>query len=246
MTHISNIRRGAVFAGLAMCFVNCVPASATMLDTNLILNGGAEGDTGASSFGETVTPTDWITTGNFSAVQYSIGSAGDLNTADSTAVGGALNYFAGGPNNALATASQLLDISDLGAAIDAGSLTAVFEALIGGFATQSDNLTAQAIFLDASSDTLLTLALGPVTPADRSNESMLLPLSANAAVPIGTRSINILLTAVRLEGSYNDGYADNLSLVLTGDSVEPVPEPGTFALLGLGLLGLCLTRRRAN
>jgi len=51
----------------------------------------------------------------------------------------------------------------------------------------------------------------------------------------------------RTAGSYNDGYADNLSLILRGDDVGGgVPEPSSWALmlLGFGSLGVVLRRRR--
>jgi len=43
------------------------------------------------------------------------------------------------------------------------------------------------------------------------------------------------------EADFGGGY-----IVEFNDVREPVPEPGTIALLGLGLLGLGVTRRRAN
>jgi hypothetical protein len=38
--------------------------------------------------------------------------------------------------------------------------------------------------------------------------------SSNGPVPMGTRSVLVVLSMTRQEGSSNDGYADNLSLVL--------------------------------
>jgi hypothetical protein len=38
--------------------------------------------------------------------------------------------------------------------------------------------------------------------------------SASGTVPAGTRQISVRIDAVREEGSYNDGYIDNVSLVL--------------------------------
>lgn len=215
---------------------------ATPLNTNIIVNGDAEASAGAPDFATTSAPSSWLVTSNFSAVQYAAGSAVDLNTADSIAVGGGTNYFAGGPSNASASAAQIIDISDLSAAIDAGSLTFALSALIGGFATQGDNMVFSATFLDVGAVSLGLTSLGPVTPADRSNESQLLARSANGTVPVGTRSIEIEMLATRLAGAYNDGYADNLSLVLRSDAV-PVPTPTPVSLLGAAMLGWWVVRR---
>jgi hypothetical protein len=42
----------------------------------------------------------------------------------------------------------------------------------------------------------------------------MLKRSAKALVPVGTRAALVTLTMTRASGSYNDGYADALSLVL--------------------------------
>jgi hypothetical protein len=60
-----------------------------------------------------------------------------------------------------------------------------------------------------------------VTLADRNGATALLPRSATGAVPAGTRTIGVRLDMVRVQGSYDDGYADNLSLTL-GAPPEPV------------------------
>jgi hypothetical protein len=41
-----------------------------------------------------------------------------------------------------------------------------------------------------------------------------LPVSRSQAVPPGTRQVEIKVVMTRTDGAYNDGYADNLSLVL--------------------------------
>ncbi len=59
-------------------------------------------------------------------------------------------------------------------------------------------------------------------------------------IQINPASAVITLTMNRTDGSYNDGYADNLWF-----SVEAVPEPGSLGLMlgGLGCMGLVLRRR---
>ena len=57
-----------------------------------------------------------------------------------------------------------------------------------------------------------------------------------ASLTTGIYGINLATGAATLMGSYNG--------TLSGLTVSAVPEPGTYAMMGLGLLGLAFLRRR--
>jgi hypothetical protein len=226
-----------------LLLLSATPAvQATVLSSNLIVNPGAETDVGAPNITTSVVaPFGWSTTSNFTAVQYAAGGAADLNPAISAAVGGGNNYFAGGPNTPLSSASQRINISDLSSSADAGLLSARLSGLLGGFGGQSDNMIVQAMFRNASNNLLDTLTIGPVTASDRDFTTTLLPRQANGVLPAGTRSIDIVMTATRPAGNYNDAYADNVALVLNA-----IPEADAFICLAAGLAALGLARARLH
>jgi hypothetical protein len=58
----------------------------------------------------------------------------------------------------------------------------------------------------------------------------------DSSLATGIYSINLGTGAATLIGTYNG--------TLSGLTVSAVPEPGTYAMMGLGLLGLSLLRRR--
>ncbi len=181
---------------------------------NLIQNPGGEAAAGATSFGGVVKPPSWETTSNLTVVGYSV--------PDSPAVpaGGGNNYFAGGPGSASSTATQTVDVSAHAQSIDAGSVDAKVSAQIGGYSGQTDAGTVRFTFLSSAAAELGGVTLGPVTPADRNSQSQLLPRTATQKVTSGTRTIRVVLTATRLAGDYNDGYFDNIELVLD-DAAAP-------------------------
>jgi hypothetical protein len=217
-------------------------ASAAPLGTNLLLNGDAEAGAGSASGNDVVPIPDWTTTSNFTVVQY---GAPAFPTPDvATAIGGGANFFAGGQSTAFSSASQTLDVSDLAAIIDAGGASVALSGFLGGFDGQDDNMTVTATFLSSTSDPLGVVSIGPVTEPDRKNATTLLFRTISAAIPEGARSIIVEMDATRLQGSYDDGYADNLSLVVSG-GVPAVPEPATMTLLLAGLTGLGGRKRLA-
>ena len=226
----SACRRLSLVAALAAGWLGVYggPARAAVPAGNLIVNGNAESGTGSSDSSTTapVPIPGWTTTPNITEHTYDPAGSGafpDVNA--SAAIGGGNQFFAGGPGNGagntVETATQVVDVATAAAEIDAGTVTATLSADLGGFSTQGDNAAVTAMSLNSAGAQLATLTIGPVTAADRNNTTQLLRRSASGTVPPGTRTVRVVLTATKTDGSYNDAYVDNLSLTLSGSSGPP-------------------------
>ncbi len=238
-------RRPWLLAFSAACIaVAPFAAQADIFGSNLIVNGGAE-DEGATS--DIVIPvTGWTSTGTFTALSYSIGGGFPAPGDPGVSVGGN-NFFSGGNSASISTGTQTIDISSGASLIDTGTASYDLSGYLGGFATQDDNATLTISFLGALDAVLGTAVIGPVLAADRDDATGLLLRTASGFVPVGTRSVGVELLMTKSVGFDNDGYADNLSLILQpGAAPGGVPEPAAWALMlmGFGGLGAVLRRRR--
>lgn len=187
-------------------------AAPNALGGNLIVNGDAESSPGAPDDTTVLSPAGWKVSPHFSVVQYGA-SGGFPGLASPGPILRGKNFFAGGPDAALSTATQHRDVSSAAIVIDRKVLYTV-SGYFGGYTSQGDFATLTIQFLNASGTRLGSVRIGDVTPRDRNDVTGLLKRSATGRVPPGTRSISIVLTMTRKDGSYNDGSADNLSLVL--------------------------------
>jgi hypothetical protein len=193
-------------------------ASAAIPTGNLLVNPGAEAGPGATDASTIAAPPGWTVESTFTAVAY---GAPDFPTAaDATALGGGANFFAGGPGGATSAATQVVDVSGAAAEIDAGKVAATLGAQLGGYSSQTDRATVTATFLTPENNATGSVTLPPVTATDRNSVTGLIARTASGAVPLGTRKISVRIDATRDAGSYNDGYIDNVSLVL---GTAPVP-----------------------
>src|SRR5690242_6026380 len=194
--------RVAALALAALAFT-AAPAGATVPSGNLVVNPGAEAAAPPALPG-------WTVTAPFESVDY--GNSGGF---PASAPDGGANFFAGGDTGqgGESSATQVIDVSGAAPEIDAGTVTATLSALEGGFSTQTDFATVTLRYLDASGQSIDLISLAPVTEADRGGVTELLPRSDAGKVPGGTRALQVTIVADNFEGSYDDGYADNVSVV---------------------------------
>jgi hypothetical protein len=187
--------------------------TASTFGTNLVVNGDAEAEVGAPDNSKIVKPSGWTTTGEFTAVQY--GASGGFPDAKSPgpATRGK-NLFEGG-NVARSTASQSVWLSAAATEIAKGSVRYAFSAWLGGYSSQGDSAMVSVAFRDAAGKSLGGATLGPVTPAQRNDVTGLLDRSHSGAAPKGAATAVVTIVLTRLEGTYNDGAVDSVSLVLT-------------------------------
>jgi hypothetical protein len=209
---------GAVLIGLASLEIqttlarpsaDCSPPIA--LGSNLIANGDAEADIGVTNHVSFVSPLCWTVEGKLTVVSYTVPGS------PTTTFG--LNYFAGGPNTSASTATQTIDVSSLASVIDKNVVEVTLMGQLGGYSVETDTMTVKATFRSQTLQQLGQLSIGPVTAVDRSDTTTLLRRSAITKVPTATRQIVITMVAVGQEGSYNYGYADDLSLKLGTNQV---------------------------
>jgi hypothetical protein len=122
--------------------------------------------------------------------------------------------FFGGGDDASATMTQTVSVSSQSSYIASGDEPYDLSGWLGGYASQGDHVGLVATFLNSSGVSLGTATLAPVTPAQRDDQTELLPESATGTVPAGTVSVQFTLTFTRDAGTYNDGYADDIGLTL--------------------------------
>jgi hypothetical protein len=191
-------------------------ALAAAYGVNLLVNGNAEAGA-ASPTGTPVPVPEWTVSSAFTVVPY--GAAGGFPTVSQGPPDGMNQFFAGG-NADTSTATQDIDISDNAADIDAGIVVCDFSAWLGGMADQEDNAMMTVIFNAANMTPIASSAIGPVMAADRSSQTKLLLRGGSIGVPQNTRSIRVSLAMQRLAAeTFNDGYADSLSVILRGQTI---------------------------
>ncbi len=190
------------------------------ISENLIVNGDAEAGPASTTGGDYVTdlpgwPNPPAGYKRFTVVAY--GTSGGFPSKTEAPPNSGNNFFAGGPASGFNASIQTITLpSDWFVAIDAGTATFDLAGYFGSFGSQGDNGKLVADFRDAGNFTILTRVLGPVNAVDRSGKTGFVRRATSEAMPKLARTIRISLEMNRTTdgGSYNDGYADNLSLVL--------------------------------
>lgn len=190
---------------------------------NLIRNPGAEAGQPSQS-GETTVPIPgWTTTSTFTVAPYGGGGAPDFFTfpplSEGQRIGGGKSFFAGGFRAGTSSASQPIDVGSAAPFIDQHLVGASLAGWLGGYLSEPDPGTVAAEFVGGSGAVLSSLTVGPVTPDERDRDLKFVQKTAAAEVPTGTRAIRVTMTAVQVDGTYDDAYFDNLSLVLAGPTL---------------------------
>jgi hypothetical protein len=192
---------------LLLCVTN---TNAATLDSELLINGGAEtGDT-----------TGWVSTG-ISAVVPDIYSQGFGSY-----------VFTGGTGAVTQTLVQQIDLSGNSSEIDNGSIMSIFSIYLQSRSAgnTTDIAKVDVTFRDGSHS-----AIGSYSFVDDINLELFdwNFYSDYRSVPVGTRSVEIFLTASRVGGLYSDAFFDEASFKLTA-----VPIPAGIWLFSSSILSL--------
>jgi hypothetical protein len=123
------------------------------------------------------------------------------------------NFFRGAPERA-GQMSQVIDLKTLVPMIDQKRVFFQLSGWLGGWMKQKDMCTVYAEFLSEQNEILLKSQIGPITVNDRKAVTRLMRQTTSKRIPVGTRRVRIVVQSIRKDGKANDGYSDNLSLVL--------------------------------
>lgn len=186
------------------------------IGSNLILNGDAETDSALAGSGSDHDLSNWDTeTGSFTVVRYTTGG-GFPTVSDPGPASRGTFFFAGGPiSNVTSGGTQVINVADCATNIDANRQPYDVSGFFGGFQNNLETATLTLTFKNNANVSLGSTSIGNVTANDRGQSTALLQRSTNGIIPSGTRTVEVTLSmSPSPPGTYNDGYADNLSFVL--------------------------------
>lgn len=90
-----------------------------------------------------------------------------------------------------------------------------FSAWMGGFRSQNDNAVASLTFIDQSNQRVgSAVTIGPVLAVHRINKTSILFRQTSGFVPAGARSFMVMVTLGPGDGTYNNGFIDNIAVLL--------------------------------
>ena len=206
--------------------------------SSLLRSGGAEDGFGGNFVGVDYPVSGWETNGGLTALRY--GLPGFPNPPSNLPAieaankaqkifprGGAGKRFFFGGNQAVSTATQIVSLSAPVAELDTGRAKVTLSGLLGGKGAEADEGTAVASFLNAQNTQIGVVAIGPVTPAERNNQTTFIRKLQTATLPAGTRRIRVTLTATRRAGQTNDAYFENLALTYSKPEAQAPTTPPT-------------------
>jgi phosphoesterase family protein len=182
---------------------------------NLVVNGDAEsGSCSTTGSGASNVTTGWsVSSGTPQQLCYGSSGFPDATQGPSAPDSPGWAFFEGG-TTASARLSQTINISGYSSQIDTGTYGYRLSGWLGGYWTQDDNARVVATFRDSAGNALDAASLAPVLSAQRASTTGMLFESASGTLPAGTRSVLLELNFSRASGTDDDGYADDVSLVL--------------------------------
>ena len=146
--------------------------------------------------------------------------------------GGSYFFFPNATTNASSEIFQDIGVSANATSIDAGTAYYMFSGWRSGYPANLDRSQIIVEYRDASGNILSSYNTGSAVFTTWTNTT------DNRYAPVGTRSIRIRLISVRVTGTDNDGYYDDISLktCTAPTSVFVFPSTTTHFCLGTNLV----------
>ena len=181
------------------------------LGTNLVINGDAEYERGYDDYEPDAAVPGWTDTDYATVLLYD-SPDGFPTSSDPGPKDRGHNFFCGGGTGDDTELTQTINLSAIATEIAAGT-TFTFSAYLGGYSSQNDRAAVTVAFSDSDGSALYSETIGPVTADDRGDATGLLEQTATGDVPTSAAFATVTISAIISYG-YNDGYADNISLII--------------------------------
>jgi hypothetical protein len=224
---------GAAALSLAVPVTAALASSRQLAATspNLLKNPGAELGPGTKSDSAIDFPPDWTADPAHCANGGPKGSCGftaasyawNYDLSDSSPgppLGNGPNdrgknyFYGGGADQMISGASQVVSLAKYRPSIAAGTAIVTLSGWLGGYGGQRDHATVSVQFKGSTGQPVGTpFHIGGVNYA--MGVSGLYLKRATSAIPKTATSALVIITMTRLDGSDNDGLADNLSFTVT-------------------------------